>query len=237
MWLMGIDLYVGTLTRYYTRRWETAQQQAIAAMGGPPMNVVSPHGAFPMKGLSYGEAHRVIQDWRMGMGRAMRKQGVEFGGWKEDVAQPHATASLTREGYGALMLWAAYQEAPELMPRQITPEDWAADPAYEHVSGPGARFASLYDAQAWVPVALAEPLLMPMPGGEQRVVASVGGLDRALRDLNACTWKVVDTDREAWFNEAAQCTRFEAAARVTFDCFRRQVDFAMKHVLPVMMDW
>lgn len=234
---MGIDLYVGTLTRYYTRRWETAQQQAIAAAGGPLASVVSPRDAFPMKGLSYGEAHRVVQDWRMGMGRAMRKQGVEFGGWKEDVAQPYATTSLTRDGYGALMLWAAYQEAPELMPRQITPEDWAADPAYEHVSGPGACFASLYDAQAWLPVELAEPVVMPMSGGEQHVVAPVGGLDRALRDLNACTWKVAEADRDAWLSEAAQCIRFEDAARLAFDSFRRQVDFAVKHGLPVMMDW
>ena len=62
---MGLDIYAGTLTRYYSHNWKTVVQQ-WAEENGYTFNRITPDGepADNEEELSPAEVQAAVEDWR-----------------------------------------------------------------------------------------------------------------------------------------------------------------------------
>lgn len=67
---MGLDLYVGTLTRYYTRNWKTVVQQ-WAEENGWGFHRVTPDGQAiePEAEMAADEVRESMESWRASCAR------------------------------------------------------------------------------------------------------------------------------------------------------------------------
>src|SRR5688572_18597938 len=130
---MGLDVYVGTLTRYYTGDWETLIQRAGRAAG---LRVVvqrpeAPRGGWLSRLVDLlrprgpAAARRDVDRWRRDLGRKIAAPLD----WSEEPEQEYFTDKPGWEGYGALLLWAAYDELPKAR-RAETAASWDSDSAY-----------------------------------------------------------------------------------------------------------
>src|SRR5262245_32541171 len=116
---MGLDVYVGSLTRYYTGDWETIVQQ-WGRQNGVPVTVVragqSPGGGgsvwerlFKRNAPSPAEKTRIaVIGWRGQIARVLGREAALSFDWDESAASPYFTDKPDWAGFGALLLLAAY---------------------------------------------------------------------------------------------------------------------------------
>lgn len=109
---MGLDLYVGSLTRYTSGDWLTIVQQAGLA-NGVDVQVVHAQPEPPDAVSDPRLIRDAVEEWRQGLGAGL---GVDCD-WPETVDSPYWTDKPDWDGYGAVMLMAAYDERPDLRPR------------------------------------------------------------------------------------------------------------------------
>lgn len=181
---MGMDVYVGSLRRYFARDWLSVAQQAGAAAGhavalsrapgttAPTPDDVAPHPA---------DIEEAVLAWQE---RLLRQLGRNDP-WPEDPASPYWTDRPGWDGYGALVLLAAYDECPELRParagifRRAAPPDVPRDhhtaPAVVQASKNPERYPGLLlGAEWWLPLPGAPPLFeAPLPTGQETVFSTV----------------------------------------------------------------
>ena len=75
---MGLDIYAGTLTRYYSHNWKTVVQQ-WAEKNGYTFNRITPDGEPADDGeeLSPAEAQAAVENWRDQIPAAIPQPGEE----------------------------------------------------------------------------------------------------------------------------------------------------------------
>jgi hypothetical protein len=139
---MGLDVYVGSLTRYYVEGTadvvdRVARHQAMAVDGQPAEEVI----------------RSAVLRWRDGLNRWL---GDRLDGpldWDETGPAPCFTDKPGWDGYGGTLLLAAHDEHPELPPPALVSADWPDDPAYQAASarGAGSRYNQLLTAELWLP--------------------------------------------------------------------------------------
>ncbi len=140
---MGLDVYVGSLTRYY--------------VAGPADVVerIARHQGLPVtEGLDAEEVIRAaVVCWRDGLSRWLGDRLPGPLDWDESAPAPCFTDKPGWDGYGGTLLLAAHDEHPELPPPAVVSADWPDDPAYQVASAPGAgsRYAQLLTPELWLP--------------------------------------------------------------------------------------
>ena len=139
---MGLDIYVGSLTRYYVE--------------GPAdvVDRVARHQGMTVDGQAAEEVIRsAVVRWR---DRLSRWLGDRLDGpldWDESGPAPCFTDKPGWDGYGGTLLLAAHDEHPELPPPALVSADWPDDPAYQAASarGAGSRYSQLLTPELWLP--------------------------------------------------------------------------------------
>ena len=140
---MGLDVYVGPLTRYYVE--------------GPADVVerIARHQDLPVTdGLAADEVIRAaVVRWRQGLSRWLGDRLPGPLEWDESRPAPCFTDKPGWDGYGGTLLLAAHDEHPELPPPEAVSADWPDDPAYQAASAPGAgsRYRQLLTPELWLP--------------------------------------------------------------------------------------
>ncbi len=136
---MGLDVYVGPLTRYYRGEWSTVGER-------PP--VADPESVLD-----------VVLQWQAQLG-----EGLDCAvAWAERPDLPYWSDHPDWDGYGAMLLLAAYDEHPELIPpgrrrfgRPLPPDDprrFASAPAFVASSKRPYRYPLLLsDVEWWLPI-------------------------------------------------------------------------------------
>ena len=173
---MGLDVYVGSLTRYYSGDWETIIQ-SLAHEGGVPVVIerveTRPNtwGALgrllrlfrvPSPFRSSSGADRVtdpaavragIIAWRAALTNTL---GNDLSGaldWDESDESLYFTDKPTWDGYAALALLAAHAEHPEFAWPEEVPEHWDQDPAWiaSTAEGSRTRYRQILTPELWLP--------------------------------------------------------------------------------------
>ncbi len=152
---MGLDVYVGSLTRYTVGEWLTIVQQAgpdaglqvqiVRAMPEPEDAITEPT-----------EVKKAVTAWQRGLVEAVG--GDEA--WPEDADLPYWTDKPDWDGYGGLVLLAAYDEKPDLRPGGRTgffskrtpadsPREFSESGAYKEAAKSPGRYPSLLAGVEW----------------------------------------------------------------------------------------
>ena len=133
---MSLDVYVGPLARYYGGDWE--------------------NGAAPSSGQRPAGRERIRQTvvtWRETLQAALGDTVPVPLDWDETDAAPYFVGRPGWDGFGALVLWAAYVEHPVLRAPAALPEEWDSDPALVRSNAQGfrSRYSHLVrNVELWV---------------------------------------------------------------------------------------
>ena len=233
---MALDVYVGSLTRYYAGAWENLAESAARKRGAP-----RPGGSGKPTDAARSQDHirpKVIA-WRNVLARALGERIVAPLDWDESEAAPWFTDRPGWDGFGSLVLWAAYAENPTLRIPTVLPEDWDDDVALARSTDHGvrSRYSHLVrNVEMWLPVAFEITFEGEDLGGRRVVMGSVTTLRRQLAELNAATWRASSADIAAWGRARPDQGGLEGRARYAFAILSDLAQRAHAERLPMKLD-
>ena len=100
---MGLDIYAGTLTRYYSHNWKTVVQQ-WAEENGWGFQKITPDGeaADNEEEMSPAEVQAAVENWRDQILSAISQPGQPpYTPWPEDNEKPYYTDKPDWDAFGA----------------------------------------------------------------------------------------------------------------------------------------
>jgi hypothetical protein len=238
---MGLDVYVGTLTRYYTRDWETIMQQ-YAREQGMPLKMVRPDGSpLPNDAPDLELVKAALDLWRGNLAQASRQHVGEPITWEEWPDAPYFTDKPGFAAYSSLLLWAAYDDNPDCRRPVKGVSNWTKDRAFRRSNARKSqtRYPSLVqDVELWLPGEFSCVFEGPDIAGNKIVMGSVDSLCDELRTLNERTWRADEATIGAWSKEATDDDApLEAGARFGFAVFSELAGKAREHRLVMQLDY
>ena len=186
---MGLDVYVGTLTRYVVGDWELITE-TVGRELGIPVRVEraepEPEDAITDPDL----VREAVLDWRADLGEAL---GTDLS-WSEADEMPYFTDTPGWDGYFGLLFLAAHDEHPDEPIPADFPDEPYAHPLIRKVTGRKRRFFgrgtdtlpryfALYAPELWLPTDREAVWLGPLLDGPEMAMASSVVLHAQLREL------------------------------------------------------
>ncbi|MGH8432499.1 MAG: hypothetical protein ACREUF_19075, partial [Solimonas sp.] len=161
--------------------------------------------------------------------------------WDETMDASYFTGRPGWDGFGSLVLWAAYTEHPTMLRPAALPEEWDNDAALMRSNVPGfrSRFSHLVrNVELWLP----NPFEFTFEGedvdGRRVVVGSTMTLRRQLDELNAATWKATAPVVAEWGRGApGDNAPLELCARYAFTILLNLSRQAIENRLPMKLDY
>jgi len=233
---MALDVYVGPLTRYYAGAWESVAETAARKRGAP-----RPAGSSEAADATYRQDRlrpQVIA-WRQTLAKALGERVDVPLDWEESETAPWFTRRPGWDGFGSLVLWAAYAENPTLQMPAVLPEDWDDDAALARSTAEGvrSRYSHLVrNVELWLPVTFEITFEGEDVAGRRLVMGSVATLRRELADLNAATWKAPAADVAAWGRMPPEQRTVSGCARYAFSILSELAQRAHYERLPMKLD-
>jgi hypothetical protein len=227
---MALDVYVGALTRYYTGDWENVAERAGRTRGaGTPVG----------RQRDAASVRPAVLAWREALAASLGDQVVLLPDWNESADAPHFTGRPGWDGFGSLVLWAAYAEHPALRRPDSLPEEWDDDPALVRSNTQGSRYSHLVrNVELWLP----SPFDFTFEGedvdGRRTVIGSVLILARQLGELNSATWKASAGEVVRWAGQPPpDDAMLEIKARYAFAILHDLARRAVELRLPMKLDY
>lgn len=226
---MGLDVYVGTLTRYMTGDWETVVQR-WARETGQNLRVhrtqPEPDDAITDPAVVFD----VVEMWRTSLG-AQLEQMLD---WDETSDAPYFTDKPDWDSYGSVQALAARVELGEETRPEERVEDWSSDDAWQRASNnQQTRYAHLYMPELWFPVEI--PVIqVEAPWGQELLVGSSQRLLDVLTEVNAKTYRVAPDERRTL---APSTGSFTDAARFGLAILPALAQLSVEHRLPLKLDY
>ena len=235
---MGLDVYVGSLTRYFAGDWELIAQTAARELG-LEINIIRKHN--PEDAIRDPEALRpMVVNWREGLSQALAASLDAPLDWEEGSSAPYFTDKPTWDCYGDLLLWAGYEEQPHLVRPKPSVEDWGEDPAYKLSSDDRfpSRYSHLYGVELWLPCPFRFVFEADDMGGNTIRIGSSAELLPQLGELNNRTWQASRNQLSEWRRDGSEHgAPLESGARFAFAVFRDLAEQSVEHRLPMRLDW
>ena len=199
---MGLDIYAGTLTRYYSHNWKTVVQQ-WAEENGYTFNRITPDGETAGEGeeLSLAEVQTAVENWRDQLLTAIAQPGqAPYAPWPEDNEKPYYTDKPDWDAFGSMLLVAACHTYNELVPPIVEKNwDFGEHPLIARLATDEERVWSLFrGATWWLPLPDAFFFRAPLPTDDQAIIATLGGLRKELEKLNQLAWQADESTILTW---------------------------------------
>ena len=235
---MGLDIYVGSLTRYYCRDWKTVIERLGEELG---VHAEKTHPPPPEDAITDpDEIHVGVLAWRSGLASAAATIVSGPWDWDEDPTSPYYTDKLGWYGYNGLQMLAACKEMKLRLPKEL-PADLNADNAWLEARK-SKRYAHLFHPAVWLPLEFDTVFETRLPTDARVDFGSAPRLVWQLRDLNARTLKGSASDLERWrrsdeFPDAVADWTLEIAAKYGLAVFLRAAERAVDNRLPMLLDW
>jgi hypothetical protein len=235
---VGLDIYVGSLTRYFVGDWELVAQK-VARELGMPISVARQYDP-PDAIRDPDQIRPSIIGWRDRLSRDLGGNLPSPLNWDESGDAPYFTDKPTWDCYGDLVLWAAYDEQPQL-PRPVQHiEDCSNDPAYSLCAKEDfrSRYTQLYEITMRLPCLFHFVFEADDVGGQRIRIGSSVALVEQLEELNRRTWKADSAVLEKWAWDGSEFgAPLETGARFAFALFTKLTRFSVENALPMRLDW
>lgn len=231
---MALDVYVGSLARYYSDEWENVSERTARERGGQALR----------PGASDEESERTrhaMTAWRTVLTRSLGDRIAGPLEWDESADAPYFTGRPGWDGFGSLVLWAAYAEHPALRLPDALPEEWDNDLALvrSNTEGFRSRYSHLVrNVELWLPSGFEFTFEGEDVRGRRVVMGSSTMLRRQLSDLNGATWKAAASAVGRWGRSPpASDASLELRARYAFAVLSELAGQAVEHRLPMKLDY
>jgi len=229
----SLDLYCGTLTRYYTKNWRNESQKNADLVGVKFAGEEETQANMPPQE----KVTMAIMQWRNNLEDALKSNSKDkdklperLFDWNEDSDIDYMTLRPDWDGFGALKLWALHTEqnlplikkipankevvhddGGHYMERQ-TSWKWYEEEAYMKARKPGykTKFPVLIQSiSMFVPSKLLFAISGNSPIGNNIVISTVQALLMDLNRLNEMTWKATREEILSW-KDTESCKNLKA---------------------------
>ena len=164
---MGLDIYAGTMTRYYAHNWKTAVQRWAEENGYTFQRITPNDGEIPEDDkMSPAEIQAAIESWQQQVLAAIAQPGQKpYTAWTENNEKPYYTDKPDWDAFGAMLLVAACHVYGEPVPDTVE-KDWQFldHPLIDRLSEDTEMAWSLFrGTSCWLPLADSFMFQGPMP--------------------------------------------------------------------------
>ena len=249
---MGLDIYAGTLTRYYSKDWKTSIQR-FAEDHGKAYSRVGPDGSEYDLGPEDPERYRDdIGEWMDYILESLERDGGgNHGRWNDEDGCPYYTGWPDWDGFGALLMVTACSIYGEPVPPTVK-RGWAyhEEPLIDMLCGDyGENMTLLSGVTWWLPLPLRFIMDASKPYGEDVRLGTVSGLKGELREINRNVWEADEETILGWSSPESLSDNWmlgrmtsgesdtEELAKVTFSMFHRAVRFSEENDVPVVLNF
>ena len=235
---MALDVYVGSLTRYYSGDWESVSDRT--SRGRKAKAEADQLRRAGVSKKEYEPIHASVLAWRRTLDGALAPHLAEPLSWNETPEAPWFADRVGWDGFGSLVLWAAYTEQPTLSRPASLPKEWDEDAALMRSNAEGfrSRYSHLVrNVELWLPTTLDFTVEGEDVDGRRIVIGSSTVLRRQLGELNAATWKMDGDEMAAAIRERPSGGSLEDAARHALAMMSRLVQEAVENRLPMKLDY
>lgn len=259
---MGLDIYAGTLTRYYAHNWKTAAQQ-WAEENGWGFHRITPRGE-PLpeeETLSPAEIRQGMEGWRDQVIAALNQPGQEpYRPWPEDNEKPYYTDKPDWDAFGAMLLVAAAHTYGEQVPPTVS-KGWnfTDHPLIQRLAADPEKIWSLVrGADWWIPLPDGFLFQASLPAGDKATIATTAGLRMELEQLNVMAWQADEDVILGWsrtegypaegeigengtlnMKDIPEHTQYDtqSLAKFAFSIFWRAMRFSEENQVPILLDY
>lgn len=182
---MGLDIYAGTLTRYYTHNWKTAAQQ-FAEANGMQFETIR---AGQQEELSVEEVKGIVMQWRDNIINGLGLDPAPL--WNEDYdSTPYYTDKPDWDAVNALLLYIAAKYTDKEVPATIEKHmEIYEHPIVKEFLETKDFKVSLFDGNGWwLPIDRNIMFDYVLPNSEESPLATSALLLAELNRYNAFAW-------------------------------------------------
>jgi hypothetical protein len=233
---MGIDIYVGPLSRYYAHAWQRAELQPAGAPASQTVLIDIDVGA--------GDGPDVFPDeilgWRRELSDKLEPHIGEALDWDERPMAPFYTDRLEWDPHVALAMWAAYEAVPTATLPNFLGEQPFNDPILRRAGRDTANTPYTQitrSCQLWLPNAFGFTVRAPLPTGVDVMIGSSVALLEQLNQLNQRTWAASRSTLERWLADGPPPhDGVEPNAKYGFAVMHRLAMRSVRQRLPMKLD-
>lgn len=199
---MGMDVYAGTLTRYYAHNWKTVAQQWAEANGFQFSRFdASGNNEQAEDELTPAEIQNIVTDWMGQLVTALSNSGCDTAKiWTEDNITPYYTDKPDWDAFGALQLYIAAKIYGENLPETVVKNwDFNNHPLISRLTNDETRQWSLFsDVCYWIPINAGLIIHSSLPTGMKTAIATTYGLKLELEKINEIGWQADENTILSW---------------------------------------
>ena len=254
---MGLDVYSGTLTRYYARNWKTSVQQ-WGEKYGYEVNIIRPNEAEEQETVSPEEICKGVTRWR---DLLIERLGSNLGRkplWNEDNdVTPYYTDKPDWNAVQALMLYVICYVNGQEVPATISKHyDLFKDKIYDTFVEEHPGISVIEGDGWWLPFDDDLMFRYYLPTGQEQNFASVGKLREELEQINSIEWNadeetivkwrdeegypdgaVIGTDRKVRFSKNPETYDTVSLAKFAFSILWQAMRHAEQHGTVIIYDF
>lgn len=242
---MGLDIYAGTLTRYYTRNWKTAVQQ-WSEQNNIRCDIITPDGEMKNENIDAEEVRQSVELWMEALTSGLSNEDVLFKPWEENNEKEYYTDKPDWDGYGALIILSAClysgKEVPEIYEKS---SDWNDDPPVQTFVGEESFTNSFLNGiEMWVPFEECISFGYMFPTGKDANMSTVGQLESDLQYINKMRWNADEETILSWLDAEIVSDEsneglldFDALSKFAYCIFYKAVLFAKENKVPIRLDY
>lgn len=236
---MSLNLYVGSLTRYYAAQWQRAllDSEQGRRQPGPIFPVPSQPGNLV---TDPSEIEPAVVTWRADLNQRLSPHISVALDWQEGMSPPHFSDAIGAAGYAGLILWAAYLEKPDFArPTEFVPRV-AKHPAIDACleAGSAAPIFSIINSELWLPGHFRCGVEFQEPSGGRLRICSIDSLLTAMNELNARAWNADRQQIVSWrWRGLNDKGGFEEQAQFGFAVAHIMASLAVRYWLPMKLHY
>jgi len=252
---MGLDIYAGTLTRYYTHNWKTVVQQ-FAEANGMSFQTFRPQQDVEDE-LSVEEIKEIVIQWRDNIINGLNLNPMPL--WNEDYdVTPYYTDKPDWDALNALLLYIAAKysnkEVPPIIHKNI---DIYKHPIVKEFLKTKDFQLTLFDGNGWwLPIEQNIMFNYVLPNSEKSPLSTSALLLAELKRYNTFEWNAdrdtiiswsttegYPTDatynKEAGYKEVALHETYgtETLAKFAFSILWQAAEFSLEHGVVIVYDF
>ncbi len=236
---MGLDIYVGTLTRYHLGDWETVVQR-LAREEGLSLTVIRSEPEPDDAVTDPAVVAEAVDGWRGALGAGLGDHlSADFSS-DERLGAPYFTDKPDWIGYSGLVLLAAHAALPQHPFPASGTAAFDKDEAYAELAAQDFRcaFLQVLGPELWLPVPFDFAFGAQDVVGNDVVIGSSISLLEQLRQLNDQTHGASEQELERARRDGVdQDGPFEESARFGLAMFLHHAELAVQNRLPMKLDY
>ncbi|MGN0569865.1 MAG: hypothetical protein ACI4N4_05100 [Candidatus Fimenecus sp.] len=252
---MGLDVYAGTLTRYYMHNWKTVSQQFAEANGLKFQTIRSQQENED--NLSLQAVQEIVTEWQNSIVKGLNLNPIPL--WNEDYnATPYYTDKPDWDALSALLLYIASKYSHKEVPTTIIKNiDIYKHPIVLEFLETKDFQLSLFDGNGWwLPINKNIMFNYVLPNSEKSVLATSSLLLEELKVYNSFEWNadrntiiswsktegyLVDTiySKETGLEQVSEHQTYntESLAKFAFSILWQAAEFSLEHGVVIIYDF